>query len=533
MVQRSKSVARAVRHSRWFTPLLVVMAMMMVVANAALASHPAGSGFVIDGNVADAGAAAFPDQSGNSKELGPVNESTTKLGVIHNDGLPTLGTSNPNGQVDLKNVWFATSTVGSTDWLYFAWERDSTTGSGVLAIEFQQAAAPAACDYSSTTATLIATCNPWDNRQEGDFLLVWDQVGGKIQISKRVFNGTAFGAPDVLDEHEAAATLSSDTSKGEAVVDLATVFPDDPTDCFSVANVIPGTITGNSDQADYKDTVLADIAGDISISNCGSITIKKETVPDGAAEEFEFSQNVDGTDDFSLSDGESEVFSEVLAGTYDVSETAVDGWLLTDISCSGGSVQIGDDDDFDDGDTDVEITVEADETVECTFTNTAQTGAIEITKTRKHAATGSGDYAHAGVEFTITGGDLAQGVSVTTGTDGKACLDGLALDDYTVTESVPAGYVSDDAAKEVSVTAVADCDDESGQAGVSFANMPLTDILVQVESQVVGGTKSSISCVEGTTSIGQDGIPTMEGSVEVDVDDLEPGTYVCTIVIDP
>lgn len=83
------------------------------------------------------------------------------------------------------------------------------------------------------------------------------------------------------------------------------------------------------------------------------------------------------------------------------------------------------------------------------------------------------------------------------------------------------------------MTAVADCEDEEGQAEVAFANMPLTDLLVQVESQVAGGTKSSISCVEGTTSIGQDGIPTMEETVEVDVDDLEPGTYVCTIVIDP
>jgi hypothetical protein len=52
-------------------------------------------------------------------------------------------------------------------------------------------------------------------------------------------------------------------------------LPEDPTDCFSI--VIPETITGNSDTADYKDTVLADIAGSISISNCGSITIEKET----------------------------------------------------------------------------------------------------------------------------------------------------------------------------------------------------------------------------------------------------------------
>jgi hypothetical protein len=530
-------MARAVRHTRWFTPLFVVISMLMVVANVALADHPATSGFAIDGAVPDAGAAQFADLSGTAKELGPLNSNTTKLGVIHNDAVPTLGTSNPNGQVDLKNVWFDTASTAETDWLYFAWERDSTNGSGVIAIEFQQAAAPAACDYSLSEASLIANCNPWANRQEGDFLLVWDQVGGTIEISKRVFDGTAFGAKDVLDGHEAAATLSADTSRGEAVVDLATVFPEDPTECFSVANVIPGTITGNSDEADYKDTVLANIAGSISISNCGSITINKVTIPAGAADSFDFSQDIEGSDDFSLSDGDSEVFTDVLAGAYQVSETVPVGWLLTDIVCTGGTVLIGGDGVFDEGDTTVSITVGADEDVECTFTNTRQTGAIEITKTRKHAAATSGDpndQPHAGVTFTVTGGGLpAAGETVVTDASGKACLDGLDLDDYTVTESVPAGYVADDASQDVSVTEVADCD-EGTLAAVSFHNTPLTDLLVQVESQVEGGTVSSISCVDGDdASVGEDGVPTLDDPVEVDANDLGPGTYVCTIVIDP
>jgi len=52
---------------------------------------------------------------------------------------------------------------------------------------------------------------------------------------------------------------------------------------------------------------------------------------------------------------------------------------------------------------------------------------------------------HAGVDFTITGGELpAGGTVVTTDADGIACLDGLVFaTDYVVTESVPAGYISD------------------------------------------------------------------------------------------
>jgi hypothetical protein len=299
--------------------------------------------------------------------------------------------------------------------------------------------------------------------------------------------------------------------------------------------VIPGTITGNSDSADYKDTVLANIAGSISISNCGSITIEKETVPDGADGSFEFNQDIEGSDTFSLSDGGSEVFSDVLAGDYEVSETVPTGWNLTDISCSGGSVLIGTDADFDTSDTTVSITLAAGDDVVCTYTNTAQTGAIEITKTRKHAADGAGDHAHSGVTFTVTGGSLPEaGETVVTDGDGKACLDGLSLDDYTVAETVPTGYASDDDSKDVSVTELASCDDEDGQAEVSFQNTPLTDLLVEVESQVDGGTVSSISCVDGEdASIGEDGVSSLVDPASVDADDLAPGTYVCTIVIDP
>ena len=138
--------------------------------------------------------------------------------------------------------------------------------------------------------------------------------------------------------------------------------------------------------------------------------------------------------------------------------------------------------------------------------------------------------------FTITGGDLGtEGVSDTTGADGKVCFDGLSLATYTATETVPTGYAADDASQDVTVSVVADCDDASGQATVSFSNTPLTDLLVQVESQVEGGTVSSISCVDDAdeSSIGSDGVPTLDDPVEVDVDNLEPGTYVCTIVIDP
>jgi Prealbumin-like fold domain len=106
-----------------------------------------------------------------------------------------------------------------------------------------------------------------------------------------------------------------------------------------------------------------------------------------------------------------------------------------------------------------------------TFTNTLQTGAIKITKERKYAADGPGNHPHAGVTFSV------DGTTVVTDANGEACVDGLAFGDYTVTETVPAGYVSDDAIKEVTVDNTADCgDDPYGGESVSFLNTPLTNV---------------------------------------------------------
>jgi hypothetical protein len=64
---------------------------------------------------------------------------------------------------------------------------------------------------------------------------------------------------------------------------------------------------------------------------------------------------------------------------------------------------------------------------------------------------------------------------------------------------------------------------------VSFHNTPLTDITISVNSQVDGGTASTIDCGDATdpVSTGTNG----DGSKSKT--DLEPGTYTCTIVVDP
>jgi uncharacterized repeat protein (TIGR01451 family) len=95
----------------------------------------------------------------------------------------------------------------------------------------------------------------------------------------------------------------------------------------------------------------------------GTIIIEKQTNPNGSNEEFEFEaswlddEEFDGT--FFLTDNESESW-ELPAGSYDVDEVDIPaGWTLTDVSGEGCN---------EDGK--IYISLQAGETVHCTFTNT-------------------------------------------------------------------------------------------------------------------------------------------------------------------
>ena len=283
---------------------LVAIAAMVLAGTAPRAS--AQNPFLIDGVVTDAAnshaigsALKTLDPAGNAKELGPINSSSTKVAVIGNAAPPMLGFTIQNAQVDLNTIYTQTQKADNGHlWYYFGWARDSANGSGFISIEFQQAALDPACAYASKTPDqLIASCNPWKNRQAGDFLLLWDQQGGSTDIYKRVFSGVkpnlVLGPLTVLGSAE--ARFSSDGFRGEAAVDLtADVFATNGT-CQTFANIIPNTVTGNSDTADYKDTVLSTFP---PVSNCGSVTVTKTTNPAGLSGTFTYTLAAGGSNIF-------------------------------------------------------------------------------------------------------------------------------------------------------------------------------------------------------------------------------------------
>lgn len=254
----------------------LVLATTVAVVNAPSAVAADGP-YTIDGTVPDAGTTELSDLFGNVKELGPKNSNVTKIGVIHSAALPMLDLTNPNGQVDLRRAWLDTErdTATNHDWLYFAWERDANSGSGFIAYEFMKNPAPAGCAYdTATNAQLITSCNPWANRTAGDFIILWDQQGGSKDLFLRTWSGSApnliLGPATQLNAAVSQAAYSADGFRGEAAVDLTATIFGGSTACLSFANTIPSTVTGNSDTADYKDTILKSAP---PISNCTSTTV--------------------------------------------------------------------------------------------------------------------------------------------------------------------------------------------------------------------------------------------------------------------
>jgi hypothetical protein len=338
------------------------------------------------------------DPSGNTQELGPLNSNATKVGVIHSAVPPMLGYTNPNGQTDLRNVWVTSKTVDGDVWLYFAWERDANRGSGFIMYEFQQNALSATCDYETPVdeAALISGCNPWENRQPGDFIVVWDQSGNALDIKIRTFedpDGGTFdlgdplvlGIPEDLSPDNYKAAISGDKFRGEATINLSEeVFPAEPTSCQTLANIIPGTVTGNSDTADYKDTVLGDF---VDISNCGKVEIVKDTDDDGtdgfgytlerssgAAIRYGTTPPTQATG--TVSEGSPVTEINLRAGTdYTLSEQI--GSLpydLASITCVLGT------DTWDVFDGEEDFTVVAGQTTVCTMVNNLQDGTLIVDK---------------------------------------------------------------------------------------------------------------------------------------------------------
>ncbi len=284
--------------------------------------------------------------------------------------------------------------------------------------------------------------------------------------------------------------------------------------------------------ADINGSVVTfDIDADTDVLDCtyynkalASLTLVKDAERGGVNFDYATSGGLVPAS-FDVADGESQAYDDLDLGTYGATETVPDGWNLVSQDC-------------DNGDTADAVTLEAGDDVTCTFVNVIERGAIEIAKTRKHAAAEGGEEGHAGVAFTVTNATNGTDITVETDALGMACVDNLPVSvldgGYTVTEALPNGYANDDLVETVTVTESTCAGDDGVKA--SFTNTPLTNVTVSVDSQVDGGTASTIQCtdIDGNEYDGGTGA---DGDGSVTVNDLLPTdptvTLTCLVTVDP
>jgi len=364
---------------------------------------------------------------------------------------------------------------------------------------------------------------------------------------------------------------------GETAINLtgAGVFPAGTCEAFGSAFVT--SRSSASFTAEIKD-FIAPIP--VNISNCGTVNIIKHTDPRGIDQNFSYTSTIpdptttspttpqcslDTTPSgFTLNDkngvdppspitsgtANTEHCANVPAGSYTVTEGAEPAnFTLESLTCTAtGTGSSGSQDGTIPAQAD--ITVAPGGVVTCTYTNQQHLGAIKITKAGKDknctsstdtitngVCTGAGTANLTGAVFKITdsGGNVVTSTA-TTGADGTVCVANLPFGTYSVQETTaPTGYAKPATdTQSVTVSANADCSGSGTPATATFTDTPLTNISAGAAAVVKGTTNSTITCVgpDGTTVVASSG-PAGDPATASTTNGLPPGTYTCTITIDP
>ena len=498
---------------------------------------------------------------------GPGDNSFGQGTKEDNASVTVVNGSIPPNKSDLTRFYEASETgSNSHNLLYLAWERTNVLGSANMDFEINQA----------TTPSLGAPGPHLINRTAGDLLVTFDFTngGGKPTLSLQFWltsgsttqcfasnsfpcwgdhvtlNGSnSIGAVNNLDPvtdliNPTGGNACPGTTPtcaaltfGETAIDLtaANVFPSGT--CKAFGSVFLKSRASASFGSEVKDFVAP---VPVNISNCGQIIIRKVTQPSPDPTDSTFNYTTTGgltPPTFVLKNGQKQDYgSTVPVGSYSVTETDPTSlhFAFLSLDCNASNNSNGSSEVIS-GRT-VNIILKADDVVDCTYTNVLQLGAIKITKTSsKTAATPL-----QGAMFSITGPNSFSD-SVTTLADGTVCVGHLVFGTYSVQETAaPPGYKIDDTtAHIVTVNATSTCGD-GNEATFSATDTPLTDLTITVTSEAANGTISTITCVAGTAGGGGGNIGTspQTGSTATvtagpGVTALTPGTYTCTVLIDP
>jgi hypothetical protein len=326
----------------------------------------------------------------------PSGTSDNSFGQGTNEDDPNVVTvtgSIPPNKNDLTRFYIASEHVGTSDFLYLAWERAVNIGNANLDFEINQA----------TTANLGVAGKHTIVRTANDLLVTYDFGGSgtpSLHVLKWVTSATGTSA-DCFSAHNLPCwgkriTLGSADSEGavntgnvtdpvppnnprtlgaglfgEAAINLTTsgVFPAGT--CEALGSAFLKSRSSSSFTAEIKDFIAPQ---PVNISNCGTVIIHKTTLPAGGTG-FPFTSNVStnpadtSNASFSLNDGGTKTMLNVLSGSYNVTETvgSIGNYTLTGIDCSAGDVTPTSTSTATGA---TAFTIGAGQTLECTYTNT-------------------------------------------------------------------------------------------------------------------------------------------------------------------
>jgi hypothetical protein len=509
---------------------------------------------------------------------GSASDDSFAQGPKEDDVAPAVGTGGiPPNKDDLSRFYINQEHTASADFLYLAWERTNLLGSAHMDFEFNQSSTASAngvtkvrtagdllisFDFGgSGTPTLdertwvVGTNSPstdCDSVSSGSNVSCWSKptdltasgfADGSVN-GANVVDRNAPGAPRTLTGTTTVSNNKTTVSStfGEAGINLtaANVFPRNTCVHFGAAS-LKSRSSGNSFTSTLKD-FIAPIP--VNISNCGTVIIRKVTSPSPDPTDTTFAYTTTGglTPAPSLKNGQNKEYDNVPAGNYSVTETDPSpNFAFASLDCSASSKVHGSTTSI--SSRTVNITLAAGDTIDCTYTNNLQRGAIQVTK-----VSSKGSAPLAGATFSYTGSDnVKHNFPAATDSSGQACVGNLALGTYTVAEeSAPSGYAKDANSQSVTVSSAGTCASGATSAPSNFVDTPLSKIEVKFTSLAGAGvTTSQIVCKQGTTvvpAVSENGSNDNETTpVRDDTDEvfgnesstLTPGVYTCTIDVDP
>jgi hypothetical protein len=307
-----------------------------------------------------------------------------------NADVTTVSGSIPPNKNDLTRFYVGSEFKSGSNYLYLAWERAVNIGNANLDFEINQA----------TTANLGVPGKHTINRTAGDLLVTYDFPGSgtpDLHLLKWVTSGAAsqcFSANSLpcwgnrvslTGSSEGAVNTGTVTDPiapnaprsltvglfGEAAINLtaAGVFP--PGTCEAFGSTFLKSRSSSSFTAEIKDFIAPQ---PINISNCATVIVRKQTDPAGGTG-FPFTTNIttnpaDASNlSFTLDDDGVKTIHNVIAGTYNVTETvgSIGNYSLTSIDCTAGDVTPTS---TNTGTGVTAFTIAAGGTLDCTYTNT-------------------------------------------------------------------------------------------------------------------------------------------------------------------